>query len=134
MIKYEDESYLTTNEASKYMGKTVTAFRQFIARNTISRRKLGGRLYFPLKELDGYFAKRSGDRYEHFESRGISYNEVMTIDQLQTSMMTTKQNLYHFLNKNNIQRYKDNANRTLFNRAQIDALLGKFLHPNVDDL
>ena len=121
MIKYEDKNYLDTNEAAKFLGKTSTAFRQFIQRTPFPRRKLGGRLYFLHDDLHGYFAKESG--YTHFESSGLKYDAVYSLEQLQKIILTTKQNIYHFLKKNNIPRYKDNFNTTLFHKAEINSAL-----------
>ena len=133
MIKYENKTYLTTNETAKYLGKNSTSFRQFIQRTTFPRRKLGGRLYFELSVLDGYFARKAGDQYKHFESSGLSYEEVLTFDQLQEILMTTKQNLYYFTLRHEIQRYKDNANRTLLDKVKIMKILSQ-LKTTVADL
>jgi len=127
MIIYENETYLSTDEASNYIGKTTTNFRQFIARNPLPRRKLGGRLYFPVKELNGYFAKRAG--MAHFESTIKDLDQVYTVEQLGKIFLTTKANIYSFLKKNGIQKYKDNFDRTLYDRAQIDAILNNSLTP-----
>lgn len=121
MIKYEDENYLTTEEAAKYLGKSSTAFRQFFYRNDIFRRKLGGRLYFPQKVLDGYFAKTN--KMTHFESSGLSYDEVYSMAQLQDIFLTSKQNIYAFIKRHNIERLKDNTNQTLYHKAQVDEML-----------
>lgn len=130
MIKYEDETYLTTAEASKYIGKNTTAFRQFMTRNNIPRRKLGGRLFFAVKDLNGYFARRSG--LPHFEASNITYDDVYTIDQLKSIMLTTAQYIYSFLKSNNITRYKDNADQTLFDKREIDAVLSALKTPQED--
>ncbi|MBW1812635.1 MAG: helix-turn-helix domain-containing protein [Deltaproteobacteria bacterium] len=133
MIKYEDKNYLNTNETAKFLGKTTTAFRQFLQRKKFPRRKLGGRLYFLQDDLHGYFARQAGDTYAHFEASGLGYHNVYSLEQLQKIILTTKQNIYHFLKKNNVTRYKDNHNKTLYNRAEIEILLGKLAH-EVDDL
>lgn len=133
MIIYENEKYLTTDEASKFLGKTTSSFRQFMARNAIPRRKLGGRLFFPLKQLDGWFAKRAG--YPAFESTGLSFDQVYTIEQLGKVFLTTKTHIYHFLNTHKIKRFKDNYDRTLFDRAQIDNILNaNLIFKGGDDL
>ena len=131
MIKYEDKNYLDTNEAATFLGKTTTAFRQFIQRRPFPRRKLGGRLYFAYTDLYGYFAKESG--CEHFEPSGLKYTDVYSLEQLQKVILTTKQNIYHFLKVKNIPRYKDNFNKTLYNKAHITAALKK-LSKDVSDL
>jgi len=120
MIKYENETYLNTEEAANYLGKNITAFRQYFYRSKMSRRKLGGRLYFAIKDLDGVFAD---DRFKHFEKSGLSYDEVYTIDQLLGIFMTTKQYVYTFVSRRKIKRYKDNTNKTLYNRQQVDEYL-----------
>lgn len=122
MIKYENETYLTTDEAAKYLGKSTSAFRQFLYRNKLTRRKLGGRLYFPKNILDGYFAKRRN--YEHFESTDLSYDDVYTMDQLRDIFLTSRQNIYNFVNRHQIKRYKDNTNQTLYDKAHVDEMLG----------
>ena len=132
MIKYEDETYLTTEEAARFLGKTVTAFRQFIYRNTIPRRKLGGRLYFPVKKLNGYYANRAD--YKHFESTGLAYEEVYTMDELLKIFLTTRQHVYSWVSRHNIKRYKDNTGRTLYNKVQINKLLDRLKEENTDDL
>jgi excisionase family DNA binding protein len=133
MIKYENETYLTTDEAANFLGKSTSNFRQFIQRNDLPRRKLGGRLYFPTNELDGYFARRSG--YPHFEKTDLTTDEVYTIDQLKDIFLTTKSHIYNFLKHHKITRYKDNFDRTLFDRAELDSVLNKKLvDTSTDDL
>lgn len=131
MIKYENETYLDTDEAARFLGKSQTSFRQFFYRNNFPRRKLGGRLYFPQKTLEGFFARRSG--LAHFESSKLSFDQVYTLDQLIDIFLTSKQNIYQFVMRHKITRYKDNTDRTLYDKAQIDDMLNK-LKEDVADI
>lgn len=122
MIQYENQVYLTTEEAAKFLGKNTTSFRQFYYRSKLPRRKLGGRLYFAQKDLDGLFA---GGKYRHFEKSGLSYGEAYTIEQLIGIFLTSKQNIYAFIARNKITRYRDNTGKTLYNKEQIDKCLNQ---------
>lgn len=117
MIKYEGKTYLTTEEASQFLGKNTASFRQFYYRSKLPKRKLGGRLYFAQNDLDGLFAKKG---FAHFEPTGLGYDEVYTVKQLLAIFMTSKQHVYHLLARIKVRRYKDNANTTLYNKQDVD--------------
>jgi len=121
MIKYENETFLNSEETSKYLGKNLTAFRQFMYRNNLPRRKIGGRLYFKVTDLNGYFANKTA--HVHFETSGLRYDDVYTMEQLLKIFLTTKQNVYSFVSRHKIKKYKDNTGKTLYERLPIDAIL-----------
>ncbi|MBW1672049.1 MAG: helix-turn-helix domain-containing protein [Deltaproteobacteria bacterium] len=132
MIKYEGKTYLNTEEASQFLGKNTASFRQFYYRSKLPKRKLGGRLYFAQQDLDGLFAKKG---FAHFEPSGLGYDDVYTIEQLLNIFMTTKQHVYHLLARSKVRRYKDNVNKTLYNKQDIDLHLNKMSsNKEVDDL
>jgi hypothetical protein len=131
MIKYEDQIYLTTEEASKFLGKNTTSFRQFYYRSNLPRRKMGGRLYFAQNDLDGLFVKEG---HHHFEKSGLGYDEVYTLEQLLDIFMTTKQHVYGVMKRLKIKRYKDNTGKTLFDKQQLDNRLNEVKNQEVNDL
>jgi len=123
MILYDNEKYLSTTEASHYVGKNISAFRQFINRNQdFPRRKLGGRLCFPLSELFGWFAKKRN--LDHLESSSLNYDDVYSLGDIRGIFNDCSvQHVYDFIKKNNITRYCDNANVVYYSKAQVQTLL-----------
>lgn len=133
MIKYENENYLTTEEAARYLGKTSTAFRQFYYRSKLPRRKLGGRLFFAAKDLEQLYVN---DRFASFQTSGLTREQVYDLNQLLEIFLTSRQYIYNWVSRNGIKRYKDRTGKTLYNRAQIDAILNGVVNAgeDVDDI
>jgi len=51
-VKDINKSWLSTDEAAKYLGKTRNAIWQLVSKGFLIKRKWGRRLYFKKLELD----------------------------------------------------------------------------------
>lgn len=123
MIIYDNEKYLSTHEAAHYIGRNISAFRQLINRTKeFPRRKLGGRLFFPLSEIYGWFARRRG--FPHLEAHQISYDDLYTLDDIRAIFGgSSAQNAYGFIARHGITRYCDNTGAVYYPKKEIHRIL-----------
>lgn len=58
MIEYNGEKLLNSKEAAVMLDRSTDGFRQLVARKRITPRRINGRLFFPVDEINTYFPRR----------------------------------------------------------------------------
>jgi len=122
MIEYEGQTLATSREAASILGKTMTAFRQFMVRNKLERRKLGGRLYFDVSYLNTYYTKTKG--IESFEDTDYDTGEMVSWPELHRILPVSKQHLYALARKGVLERYITREGVILCTKRSIEKFLG----------